>query len=258
MGFLTDHCARVRLELDRSPLDGPALAVRAASRGPAVDLAGALRAAGAPAVIAEVKRASPSEGVIREADPAAQAARYQAAGAAAISVLTEPEHFSGSIDDLAAVRQAVHVPVMRKDFIVHPDQLTEARANGADAALLIATVLTAEQLRSLLERARDLGIGTLVEAFGEDDLARAIDSGADLVGVNARDLESLQIDVPRALRLLSTIPDDRVRVFESGISSRSHVQDAVGAGADAILVGTALMRADDPGAKLRELVGEVA
>lgn len=257
MGFLSDHCARVRQELADHPLDTTKLRERAELRLPAADFIGALRSAGTTAVIAEVKRASPSAGTIRDADPAVQAASYAAGGADAVSVLTEPLHFGGSILDLEAVRGAVTLPIMRKDFIVHPDQLIEARAAGADAALLIATVLRADELAGLLAAADALGMATLVEAFADEDLARAIESGAGAIGVNARDLESLEVDEPRALALLAQIPEDRVRVFESGIRTRTQVEAAVAAGAHAVLVGTVLMQADDPVAKLRELRGEV-
>lgn len=260
MGFLSDHCARIRRDLAEQPLDVPALRARVATveapRGFTRALKGA-KQQGVVGVIAEVKQASPSAGAIRVADPAEQAAAYAAAGATAVSVLTEPRHFGGSLADLEAAHASVEIPVMRKDFIVHPDQLLEARAHGADAALLIATVLSDEELAELLAVAGGLGLGTLVEAFGASDLERAVASGAPVVGVNARDLESLEVDAQAALDLLRTIPEDRVRVFESGISEPEQVRAATDAGADAILVGTALMLADDPGEKLRTLRGEV-
>jgi indole-3-glycerol phosphate synthase len=145
--------------------------------------------------------------------------------------------------------------VLRKDFLVHPALLMEARAGGADAALLIAGAVTASELRTLLATADDLGLATLVEAHDEADLADAIDSGAPVIGVNARDLETLEMDEDGALELLATVPADRVRVFESGIRTREQVERAVDAGADAVLVGEALMRADDPAAALRQLRG---
>lgn len=254
MGFLSDHVADVRRQLKAAPLDDGALYERAQLQPPPRDFAGALRG-DSPAFIAEVKRASPSEGAINAADPVAQAARYEAAGAAAISVLTEPKHFDGSLADLTSVRRTVGLPVLRKDFLVHPSQLLEARANGADAALLIAGTVSRDELVALVAAARDLGIEPLVEATNEEELADALATDATVIGVNARNLETLEVDVDRALWLIRQIPDGHIRVFESGISRRDQVEAAVAAGADAILVGTALMKAADPGEKLRELLG---
>jgi indole-3-glycerol phosphate synthase len=206
-------------------------------------------------VIAEVKRASPSAGAIRDADPAGQARTYEDAGAAAISVLTEPRHFDGSVLDLQAARRAVGLPILRKDFLIHPSQVIESRAVGADAVLLIPAAVTDPELKALLASAADLGLAALVEVSGEDDLSRALDTDAELIGVNARDLESLEVDLDRALALLRRIPDDRFAVAESGLSTREQVERAVDAGARALLIGEALMRADDPAAKLRQLRG---
>jgi indole-3-glycerol phosphate synthase len=222
---------------------------------PARDLAAALREADAPAVIAEVKRASPSAGAIREADPAEQARAYESAGAAAVSVLTEARHFDGSLLDLQAARRAVSLPVLRKDFVVHPAQVIEARAAGADAVLLIASAVSETELKALLASAIDLGLGALVEAHREEDLDRALATEAELIGVNARDLETLEMHPDRALALLRRIPRDRLAVAESGVGTRADVERVVEAGANAILVGEALMRAEDPAAKLRELRG---
>jgi indole-3-glycerol phosphate synthase len=251
---LTDLVARVRRDLERSPLDEGALYARCMSLPPARDFVGALRREGT-AVIAEVKRSSPSAGAIADVDPRAQAAAYERAGAAAISVLTEPHHFRGSLADLRSVHLVTRLPVLRKDFLVHPAQLMEARAGGADAALLIAGAVSPSELKALVATADDLGLAALVEAHGADDLAAAVDTGAPVVGVNARDLETLEMDEEGALELLSTVPDDRVRVFESGIRSREQVERAAAAGADAVLVGEALMRAADPGEALRGLLG---
>ncbi len=255
MGFLTDLVGRIRSDLERHPLDEGALLGRALASPPARDLAAALRSAPVPAVIAEVKRASPSVGPIRDADPGEQARRYAAAGAAAVSVLTEPRHFDGSLLDLQAARRAVPVPVLRKDFLIHPAQVVESRAAGADAVLLIAAALSEPELKALLATAGDLGMAALVEAHGQDDLDRALATDAELIGVNARDLETLEVDADRARSLLGRVPGDRLAVLESGISSRADVERAVQVGARAILVGEALMRADDPAAKLRELRG---
>ena len=159
-----------------------------------------LRAAEPPALIAEVKRASPSAGVIAEqVNPSVLARGYEAGGAAAISVLTEPRHFQGSLADLQAARSSVSIPVLRKDFLIHPSQVIEARASGADAVLLIVAALTDTQLVALLEAARDLGLATLVETHSDEDLRRALETDAAVIGVNARDLETLEVDVAGAL-----------------------------------------------------------
>lgn len=255
MGFLTDLVARIRADLEREPLDDATLLARASSMPPARDLAAALRTGAAPAVIAEVKRSSPSAGTIRDADAAEQARIYEAAGAAAISVLTEPRHFDGSLLDLQAARRTVDLPVLRKDFVIHPAQLIETRAAGADAVLLIAPAVSELELKALLAAAADLGLDALVEAHAEEDLDRALATDAELIGINARDLETLEVDLGRALALLERIPGDRVAVAESGISTREHVERVLAAGARAVLVGEALMRADDPGATLRALRG---
>ncbi len=255
MGFLTDIVARVRRDLESNPLDDGANLARSSVLPPPRDLAGALRA-GRPAVIAEVKRASPSAGPIAEdADPAAMARHYAEGGAAAISVLTEPAHFHGSLADLRAVRSAVDRPVLRKDFLVHPSQLIESRAAGADAALLIADALEDAELAALLSAARDLGLAVLLEAHSDRDVDRAIETGAEIVGVNARDLETLEVDLDAALIRLSRIPSDRIGVLESGISTEAHVRAAVAAGASAVLVGEALMRAADPADVIRRMTG---
>jgi indole-3-glycerol phosphate synthase len=255
MGFLTDLVERVRSDLERRPLDDAALLARAMSMPPPRDFAGAVRGATSPAVIAEVKRASPSAGALRDAEPGAQARAYEAAGAAAISVLTEPRHFDGSLLDLQAARRAVGLPVLRKDFLVHPAQVIEARAAGADAVLLIGSAVSELELKALLASAADLGMAALVEAYGEEDVDRALATDAELIGINARDLETLEVDLDRALSLLARVPADRLAVAESGISTREQVERATAAGARAVLVGEALMRAADPEAKLRELRG---
>jgi indole-3-glycerol phosphate synthase len=258
MGFLTDLTDEIRRAMVEHPLDESQLLARAQARPPARDALAAIRGARpSPAVIAEVKRASPSAGSIApDTDPAAQAQAYADAGAAVISVLTEPTSFHGSLTDLEAVRLQVHVPVLRKDFLVHPAQVIEARAQGADAVLLIVASVSQDELVALLALTRDLGMSALVESHGEDDLVRALDTDAELIGVNARDLETLEIDVERAIAALARVPSDRLAVLESGISSRADVVAAERAGASAILVGEALMRAGDPGRTLRTLVGE--
>jgi len=210
-------------------------------------------------VIAEVKRASPGAGSIRpDADPAATAVAYAAGGAAAISVLTEPRHFRGSLDDLARVRAAVDLPLLRKDFVVQPDQIVEARSAGADSVLLIVSCLGPDELAGLLGVSRSLGMEPLVETHSDEDLEHALSTDAAVIGVNARDLESLEVDVPSALARLRRIPRERVAVLESGIRSPEDVSAAVASGATAVLVGETLMRAADPASAVRELIGASA
>jgi indole-3-glycerol phosphate synthase len=255
MGFLTDLVDRLRRDLREHPLDDAALMARASAMPPARDFEGALRRVDPPALIAEVKRASPSAGAIADGANATVLARgYEAGGAAAVSVLTEPRHFHGSIADLQAVRSSVSIPVLRKDFLVHPSQVIEARASGADAVLLIVAALTDEELHALLEAAGDLGLATLVETHSDEDLRRALDTDARMIGVNARDLESLEVDVEGALARVGRVPEDRVAVLESGVTTRANVDAALGAGASAILVGEALMRAADPARAVRKLL----
>jgi indole-3-glycerol phosphate synthase len=255
MGFLTDTVDGIRRRLERHPLDESALMALAIQMPPPRGFVGALWSATPPAVIAEVKRSSPSAGRISDADPAATARAYEAGGAAAISVLTEPVHFDGSLADLRAVHLATTVPVLRKDFLVHPAQVMEARVAAADAVLLIAEAVAGSELDALARTAEDLGLGVLVEAHDEAGVERAVASGAKVIGVNARDLESLEVDEERALRLVRTVPTDRIAVLESGIATREQVERAVEAGARAVLVGESLMRAIDPGAALRALRG---
>jgi len=255
MGFLTDLVDRLRQDLREHPLDEAALMARASAMPPTRDFESALQRAERPALIAEVKRASPSAGAIaHDANASVLARAYEAGGAAAISVLTEPRHFHGSVADLQAVRSSVAIPVLRKDFLVHPAQVIEARASGADAVLLIVAAITDPELRALLEAAEDLGLATVVETHSDDDLRRALDTEARVIGVNARDLESLEVDVQGALGRVGRVPEDRIAVLESGVSTRADVDAALEAGASAILVGEALMRADDPARAVRKLV----
>jgi len=255
MGFLSDLVERLDRDLHEHPLDDLALMARASTMPPVRDLETALRGAEPPALIAEVKRASPSAGVIAEqVNPSALARGYEAGGAAAISVLTEPRHFHGSLADLQAARSSVSIPVLRKDFLIHPSQVIESRASGADAVLLIAAALTDTQLLALLEAAHDLGLATLVETHSDEDLRRALETEAAVIGINARDLETFEVDVEGALARVGRVPEDRISVLESGISTRANVDAALEAGASAILVGEALMRADDPARAVRKLL----
>jgi len=207
-------------------------------------------------VIAEVKRASPSKGAIAPGlDAADQAAAYVRGGAAAISVLTEPAKFGGSLDDLRAVTARVTVPVIRKDFLVHPVQLWEARVAGAAAALLIVRALAPDQLAELMDTARAAGLATLVEIRTPFELERALAVGADVIGVNNRDLETLVIDPNTAPNLIPRIPTSCVAVAESGMREAADLVSAAAAGADAVLVGSAISASDDPAASVHALTG---
>jgi len=206
-------------------------------------------------VIAEVKRASPSAGSLAEiADPAALASSYEAGGASVISVLTEPRRFNGSLQDLRAVRAAVDIPVLRKDFIVSSYQLWEARAYGADVVLLIVAALEQNALVGLIERARSIGLTPLVEVHDVQELARAVDAGADLIGVNARNLKTLEVIPETLTRLVPQIPDGIVRVAESGVRGPHDVIELARAGADAVLVGESLVRGREPSSAVADLV----
>jgi indole-3-glycerol phosphate synthase len=207
-------------------------------------------------VIAEVKRRSPSKGDLADIpDPAALAGEYAAGGAAAISVLTERRRFGGSLDDLRAVRAAVDVPVLRKDFIVTSYQLVEARAAGADLALLIVAALDDDTLRRLHDEARDLGLTVLVEVHDEVETERAVALGAELVGVNARNLKTLDVDPTTFGRLAPLLPDDRVLVAESGITGPTDVKRFVAEGARAVLVGEALVKDGTPREAVAAMTG---
>ena len=231
------------------------LAARAARAETPRGFARALVAGPSPRVVAEFKRASPSRGEIRPgADPAAIARDYAASGAAALSVITDREFFRGELADLRAARAACALPVLRKDFTIDPLQLFEARAEGADAALLIVAALADAQLRELLACARELGLDALVEVHDEPELERALAHGAALVGINNRDLRDFKTDVGVTRALLPRAAG-RVVVSESGLDSPEVVRALAAEGASAFLVGEALMRAPDPGAALRRLRG---
>jgi indole-3-glycerol phosphate synthase len=219
----------------------------AAAAPPALDAEAALRAQPGIAVIAEVKRSSPSKGALAElADPAGLAAAYAQGGATAISVLTEPRRFSGSLDDLAAVRRRVDVPILRKDFLVTRYQITEARAWEADLVLLIVASLDQRDLVALREHAEALGMTALVEVHDEEETRRAVDSGATIIGVNARDLRTLTVDRAVFARLRPLIPDDVVTIAESGVRTVEDVREYAAAGAHGVLVGEALVTRGDP------------
>jgi indole-3-glycerol phosphate synthase len=208
------------------------------------------------AIVAEVKRRSPSRGAINPGlDAGAQAEAYARGGAAAISVLTEPDAFGGSDADLREVRRRLSIPVLRKDFHVHPVQLVEAQALGASAALLIVRALSPDDLPLLTREAGTLGLETLVEVRDEWELERALAAGAAVIGVNSRNLETLEVDPRRAERVLRLVPADRIAVAESGMRARDDVIDAARWGADAVLIGSALSAAAEPADAVRALRG---
>jgi indole-3-glycerol phosphate synthase len=226
---------------------------RAAAAPPALDAEAALRSQPGIAVIAEVKRSSPSKGALADIpDPATLAASYAQGGATVVSVLTEPRRFSGTLDDLAAVRRRVHIPVLRKDFLVTRYQVTEARAWGADVVLLIVASLDQRDLVGLREHAEALGMTALVEVHDEDETRRAVDSGAAVIGVNARDLRTLDVDRAVFGRLRPLIPDDVVTIAESGVRGVDDVREYAAAGAHGVLVGEALVTGGDPTGAVRD------
>ena len=219
-------------------------------------LTGRLRAGEDVAVIAEIKRASPSKGVIRENfDPVDIGRTYEKNGAAAISVLTDVKYFRGSDASLKAVSEAVELPVLRKDFVVDPYQIHEARTIGASAVLLIVSVLSKRELSELLTVCRESELDALVEVHTRDEARIALDSGADLVGVNNRNLKTFQTDLRTTFDLIEHLPDNLIVVSESGIETRDDVVRLMDAGVDAVLVGEHLMRHPDVGRKLRTLLG---
>ncbi len=207
-------------------------------------------------VIAEVKRASPSKGALAAiSDPRALAAQYQEAGAAVISVLTEQRRFGGSLEDLVAVRSEVEIPILRKDFMVDEYQFFEARAAGADVVLLIVAALSKHQLKDYYDLATELGMAVLVETHTHQEIEDAMAIEPRIIGVNARNLKTLEIDLAAFTRLIPEIPSTVIRVAESGISARSEVEIAQGAGAQAILVGETLVKSGDPAAAINQLLG---
>jgi len=227
---------------------------RAAAVSPSIDALAALRSPGV-GVIAEVKRRSPSRGSLAAIeDPAELAAQYQAGGARMISVLTEERKFAGSLADLDSVRAAVRVPVLRKDFVVGSYQVHEARAHGADAVLLIVAALEQNALIGLRERVESLGMTALVEVHTEDEASRALDAGARVIGVNARDLRTLNVDRSTFERIAPGLPTSVVKVAESGVRGPLDLIEYAAAGADAVLVGESLVTGSDPRHAVAELV----
>lgn len=231
------------------------LEAQAADAPPARDFFAALAAPGPIKLIAEVKKASPSAGVIRaNFDPVAIAKTYEAHGASCLSVLTDVQYFQGSLEYLRQVRASVALPCLRKDFILDRYQLLEARAAGADAVLLIAECLSPAELKALHQQAEDLGLTALVELYEPDNLTAVLDAGARLIGVNNRDLRTFKVDLHHTIRVREQVPADRVLVGESGIKTSADVKLLEAAGVNAILVGESLMREADIGAAVDRLL----
>jgi indole-3-glycerol phosphate synthase len=234
----------------------PELERRARDAPPTRDFLGALRAGAGVRVIAEVKKASPSAGVIRaDFDPVAIARTYEQHGAACVSVLTDEPSFQGSLSYLTAIRAAVRLPLLRKDFLLDRYQVLEARAAGADAVLLIAEILDDDTLKYLLEETRALGMEALVELYDRANLPRVLAAGATLVGINNRDLRTFATRLEHTLELAAEVPAEVTLVSESGIRGRADVERLLAAGVRAVLVGESLMRAADVGRALAELLG---
>ena len=226
----------------------------AAAAPPPRNVMSALREPGI-GVIAEVKRASPSAGSLAPiTDPAKLARAYEDGGARIISVLTEERRFQGSLDDLDAVRAAVSIPLLRKDFVVGPYQIHEARAHGADMLLLIVAALDQSALASMLDRTESLGMTALVEVHDEDEADRALKAGAKVIGVNARDLKTLKVDRDCFARIAPGLPSKVIRIAESGVRGPADLLAYAGAGADAVLVGEGLVKSGDPRAAVADLV----
>jgi len=256
VSVLDEIVAGVRADLAEREQQLPLDDVKAQARRvpAALDVDARLRLPGV-AVIAEVKRNSPSAGALAPiADPAALAREYESGGARVISVLTEQRRFHGSLGDLRAVRCAVDIPVLRKDFVVAPYQVWEARAHGADMVLLIVAALEQNALVALLERIESLGMAALVEVHDEDEARRAIDAGAHIIGVNARNLRTLEVDRDTFARIAPLLPDHVVKVAESGVRGPHDLLAYAAAGADAVLVGEGLVRHDDPRQAVADLV----
>jgi indole-3-glycerol phosphate synthase len=208
-------------------------------------------------LIAEHKRRSPSAGVIREGVEVSElVVAYEQGGAAAVSILTEEQHFGGSLEDLRVARRSIDLPILRKDFVIDRYQLFEAKANGADAVLLVVGSVSEGQLGDLGAEAGELDLDTLVEVHTEDELEAALELDFDVIGVNNRDLEDFSVDLSRTIELLPSVPAGKTVVAESGIGSRADVEELESVGVDGVLVGEALMRAADPRAAVEELAGD--
>jgi indole-3-glycerol phosphate synthase len=257
-GILARIVQQKGTEVDALRLRAAELERNAGQRLDRRDFAGALSERPL-AIIAEVKKASPSKGLLQpEFHPREVASAYAAGGAACLSVLTDREYFQGSWQDLETARAAVTLPVLRKDFTIDPLQILESAAHGADAILLIAAILDCQVLRDFRELAERLGMAALVEVHDENELEKAIDSGANLIGVNNRNLDTFEVTLETSLRLSERMPDGALRVSESGIRTRSDIDLLRAAGYQAFLIGESLMTASDPASALRDLTGAAA
>jgi indole-3-glycerol phosphate synthase len=250
------HAKKDEIARDKEAMPLRRLIEMATGAPPPRDFPAALRRAGQVNVIAEIKRASPSRGKIKEeADVIAIARAYAAAGAAAVSVLTETRFFLGAPEHLTTVKETVEQPVLRKDFVIDEYQLYQSRALGADAVLLIARLLPAKALSTLVGVCRSLHMEALVEVHAAEEIGKAVDAGAAIIGVNNRDLATMTLSIETSLALAGLLPASVAKVSESGIEARSDIDRLLGAGYDAFLVGERLMREPDPGAALRDLIG---
>ncbi len=255
--ILDDICEHKREEVEAAKAAVPLSDIedRIENAEPTRDFRAAFRGSGI-SLIAEVKRASPSKGVLMDnMDPATLGAIYEHSGAAAISVLTDETYFQGSLSDLVSVRRAVDVPCLRKEFIIDPYQIYESRAASADAILLIVRILSDEELRDFQALAHDLGMACLVETHDASEIERALEADAAIIGINNRDLANFEVDIMRTLELKKMVPGGKVLVSESGIHTRDDVRRLDNGGIDAILVGEALITSDDIAGKIRELLG---
>ncbi len=258
MTKLDEIVAYKKEEVAQAKKNRPLSAVEKGLKGrpPVRDFRAAISRPGAVSLIAEVKRASPSAGTIRPgADAVSVGKAYDGAGAQAISVLTDSKFFSGGLEDLVAVRAAVSVPVLRKDFLLEEYQVIEAAASGADAVLLIAAILEGPVLKRLIGLAEGLHLHALVEVHTEKEAEQAVHAGAGIIGINNRDLATFLVDLKTTERLIRRIPPDRTAVSESGIHSRADVELLGRLGAAAVLVGEELMRSEDIAARVKELMG---
>jgi indole-3-glycerol phosphate synthase len=246
---------RLRATKDRCPLSVQIRNARAAS--PARDFKAAIGGTGRILLIAEIKKASPSKGMLAESLNVTQLAQsYERAGASAISVITEEDFFQGAQDYLRAARRVVSLPLLRKDFIFDSYQIYESRALGADAVLLIVAILNDRQLSDLQALCRVVGIAALVEVHDEDELSRAIACGSDIIGINSRNLKTMEVDLSTLERLAGLVPDDKVIVAESGIRNAEDLRRLRSLGISAVLMGEAIVTAPDPEARIRSLLGE--
>ena len=257
IAILKQILSQTRIDVEARKIATPmhVLVERAAAMPKARGFGAALRIAGRITCISEVKRRSPSAGWIRrDADSAAVARSYETGGAAAISVLTDEPFFGGTLDDLVRVKAAVKLPILRKDFMIDPYQVVEARAAGADAILLIVAALPDETMAAFLEQAHGLGMDVLVETHDEAEIARALTVGAEIIGINHRDLRTFTMDMDLAVRMRAKIPASKILVAESGLKSSADVARMKAGGIDAVLVGDGLMRQEDPGLALQQFL----